>query len=66
LLVRVHEHAVDGSANEAVVQAVAQAFGLRARQVRLVHGRSSRRKLVEIDVDDAVGSKRIAELKMML
>jgi len=66
LLVRVREQAVDGAANDAVIEAVARAFGLKPRQVRLVHGRSSRRKLVEIEIDAAVGTPRLAELECVI
>lgn len=48
LSVRVAERAVEGAANDAVIKAVAEAFGVRARDVRLVHGRQSRRKLLEV------------------
>jgi len=40
---------VDGQANRAIELAIASALGLRPRQVRLVGGEISRRKLVEID-----------------
>lgn len=44
---------VDGAANDAVVVALAEAFGVRPRQVRLVGGASSRTKRFEIDgLDD--------------
>jgi uncharacterized protein len=40
---------VDGQANKAIEVAIASALGLRPRQVRLVVGEISRRKIVEID-----------------
>ena len=40
---------VDGQANRAIELAIAGALGLRPRQVRLVVGKMSRRKIVEID-----------------
>ena len=40
---------VDGQANKAIEVAIASALGLRPRQVRLVDGEISRRKIVEID-----------------
>jgi len=40
---------VDGQANRAIEVAIANALGLRPRQVRLVGGEISRRKMVEID-----------------
>jgi uncharacterized protein (TIGR00251 family) len=49
LVVRVVAPAADGRANEAVVEALAEAFGVRRRAVRLVTGASSRTKVVEVD-----------------
>ena len=43
---------VDGQANAAVEAALASALGLRPRQVRLVAGATSRRKIVELDLPD--------------
>jgi uncharacterized protein YggU (UPF0235/DUF167 family) len=63
LSVRVRAHAVDGAANEAVVVAVAVAFGLKPRQVTLIHGRTGRRKLLELDIADELGDRRLAELR---
>lgn len=45
---RVRERAEDGQANQAVVKAIAAHYGVAAAEVRLVHGHSSRRKLLEI------------------
>jgi uncharacterized protein YggU (UPF0235/DUF167 family) len=50
LIVRVVEPADRGRATEVALRAVAEAFGLPRRSVRLVRGARSRRKLVEIDV----------------
>lgn len=49
---------VDGAANDAAVGALAAAFGVRPRQVRLVGGASSRTKRFEIDGldDDEIGA----------
>ena len=48
LVVAVTARAVDGAATAAVLRALADALGVRPRQVVLVHGTSSRDKLVEI------------------
>lgn len=45
--------AVDGKATEAALRAVADAFGVRRRDVTLVAGAASRDKVVEIDGDAA-------------
>jgi uncharacterized protein YggU (UPF0235/DUF167 family) len=49
LVVRVAARAVDGKATEAALRALAEALGLRRRDVTLVHGATSRTKVVEID-----------------
>ena len=48
LVVAVTARAVDGKATEAVLQAVAEALGMRRRDVRLVTGATSRTKVVEV------------------
>lgn len=48
LLVAVSAPAVDGRANEAVIAALAEALGVRRRQITLVSGLRSRDKVVEI------------------
>ena len=62
LVVAVHAPAVDGRATEAVLRAVADAFGLRPRQVRLVSGQRSRTKVVALTGDRAVLAARLGEL----
>lgn len=52
-MVRVREPATDGRANRAVVEAVAQALGVGRGAVRIASGASARRKVVEVDGDDA-------------
>jgi uncharacterized protein YggU (UPF0235/DUF167 family) len=61
LVVAVGAKAVDGAATEAVLAALAEALGVRRRQVTLVHGATSRDKLVEItdppgDLDDRIAA----------
>jgi len=51
-VVAVAAPAVDGKANEAVRRAVAEAFGVRARDVTVVSGARSRDKVLEIDGAD--------------
>jgi uncharacterized protein YggU (UPF0235/DUF167 family) len=62
LLVAVRARAVEGQATEAARKAVAAAFGLRPRQVRLVSGATSRTKVFELDGDPAACASRLAEL----
>lgn len=63
LIVRVTERADRGRATEAALQAVAEALDLPHRMVRLVHGASSRRKLIEIIDRDSRIEQQITELR---
>ena len=48
LVVAVSARAVDGQANAALVRAVAEALGVRPREVRLAGGHTSRIKTLEV------------------
>ena len=50
LVVAVAQRAVDGRATEAALAALAEAFGVRRRDVTLVTGATSRTKVVDIDI----------------
>ncbi|NUU18214.1 DUF167 domain-containing protein [Cellulomonas humilata] len=63
LVVAVSARAVDGAATQAALDALAKAFGVRPRQVRLVSGATSRDKLVEVDADEVELAGRLAELR---
>lgn len=58
LVVAVSPRAVDGKATEAALRAVADAFGVRRRDVTLVTGATSRDKVVEVDADPAEAGRR--------
>ena len=62
LIVSVAPRAVDGAATEAVLKAVAKAFGLRRADVDLVSGLTSRSKVLELRGEDQDLSARMAEL----
>jgi uncharacterized protein YggU (UPF0235/DUF167 family) len=65
LVVRVSQQAVDGAATEAVLRAVAKAFGLRRADVDLASahlGRTSRTKVLELSGEEQALSARLAEL----
>jgi hypothetical protein len=62
LVVAVSAPAVDGRATEAALRAVAQALGVRPRQVSLVSGSTSRDKLVEVADPPADLPERLARL----
>ncbi|MFN8158007.1 MAG: DUF167 domain-containing protein [Candidatus Nanopelagicales bacterium] len=63
LVVAVTARAVDGAATEAVLRALAEALGVRRRQVALVTGATSRDKLVEIDDPPADLASRVSALR---
>lgn len=48
LVVKVNARAVEGAATEAVLRAVAEALGVRRREVSLVSGATSRTKVLEV------------------
>jgi uncharacterized protein len=52
LRVWVRARAIDGQANAAIEQTIADALGLRSRQVRIVSGARSRHKALEVDLAD--------------
>jgi uncharacterized protein YggU (UPF0235/DUF167 family) len=66
LVVRVAARAVDGAATEAALAALADALGLRRRDVRLVTGATSRTKVVDLDVDGADAARVEARLARLL
>ena len=48
LHVRIQARAIEGAANRALIEAVADALGVRRSAVRLVMGERSRKKLIEV------------------
>jgi len=52
---------VDGAANAAVIEALAEAFGVRRAAVTIVRGERGRRKTVRIDGATAQALERILE-----
>jgi uncharacterized protein len=62
LVVKVRERAVGGKATDAALAALADALGVPRRAITLVHGATSRTKVVEIDGDDAILESRVAAL----
>lgn len=62
LLVAVPAPAVDGKANDAVVKALAAAFGVRRQEVRIVTGQRGRDKLVKLDPAPDDAASRLARL----
>lgn len=59
LVVAVGQRAVDGAATQAALAALAAAFGVRARALRLVTGATARTKVVEIE---GATPQRLAQL----
>jgi uncharacterized protein len=62
LVVRVSASPVDGKANEAVLRAVATAFEVPVRNVRLASGHRSPGKLVDVEGDEPTLRRRLSEL----
>jgi uncharacterized protein YggU (UPF0235/DUF167 family) len=67
LVVAVSARAVDGRATEAALVALAEAIGIRRRDVTLVTGATSRTKVVDIHsglLDDQVVAERVTRLTL--
>lgn len=62
LAIRVRAPAVDGKANRAAEALVAAALGLRSRDVRVVAGERSRRKVLEVTGADPDRLARLFDL----
>ena len=62
LAVRVVEPPTEGRANHAVCKVLAGAFGVGRLDVKVVGGRTGRRKLIRIYGDPAALSERLVEL----
>ena len=62
LVVRVTARAVEGGATDAALRALADAFSVAPRSVRLVSGQRGRTKIVEVTGDDGVLAKRLSHL----
>ena len=62
LVVAVQAPAVDGKANAAVIKELASAFGLRARDFKIVHGELARDKRLIVKGDEIELAKRLEEL----
>lgn len=66
IIVAVHAQPVDGKANAAVLSALVDALGVRARDIELVAGHTARTKQVAVtvpDESDAALAQRIRELQ---
>jgi uncharacterized protein YggU (UPF0235/DUF167 family) len=62
LVVAVGARAVEGQATKAVLAAVAAAFGVRRSAVTLVHGATSRDKLVDVQGEERELQPRLEHL----
>jgi hypothetical protein len=62
LVVAVAARAVEGQATKAVLVAVADALGVRRSAITLVHGTTSRDKLLEVVGDEAEIGSRLKQL----
>jgi uncharacterized protein len=57
LIVKVPAAPHEGAANEDVVNALAGSFGVPVTCVRILQGRRSPRKVIELDIDDQEGAR---------
>jgi uncharacterized protein len=62
LRVRLAAQPVDGKANEALIDWLSSALSVPKRAVRLLHGASSRRKQLDVDLDAATAAQRLGKL----
>lgn len=62
VVVAVGARAVDGAATAAVRAAVADAFGVRVRDVTVVAGERSRTKVLDLEVDETAGRRTLHAL----
>ncbi|SEF51687.1 hypothetical protein SAMN04489712_101275 [Thermomonospora echinospora] len=63
LVVKVTARPVEGKATEAALRAVADALGVRRRDVQLVSGATGRDKVVEVTGDEAAIREKINGLR---
>jgi uncharacterized protein YggU (UPF0235/DUF167 family) len=63
LVVAVTAHAHDGRANAALVQALANALGVRRGDLSIVRGAKSRNKVIEISTSPADIDDRLRRLR---
>lgn len=61
LTVAVNAPPVEGAANDAVITAIAKAFGIRPRQVAIVSGHQGRTKIVDLDVPSEESARVILD-----
>jgi uncharacterized protein len=66
LVVAVNAPPIDGAANEAVLRAVADAAGIRPRQVTIASGHTARTKILILSVDEGEGAAVAARLADLL
>ncbi len=60
--IQVHAPAIGGAANAALIAILSRTLGVPPRAVRIVHGTTSRDKLVEIETGDLAACRQRLEL----
>jgi uncharacterized protein YggU (UPF0235/DUF167 family) len=65
LLVKVKERAVDSAANDALIPALAGAFGVSSTCVSIHSGRRSKTKIIHIDGDEGTLRAKLQNLLML-
>lgn len=64
LKVRIRARAVEGAANEALLNFIAQSLGVPRRKVKILRGEKSRRKVLEVQLPVEAISEVLARLLM--
>ena len=62
LVVHVTSAPVDGAANRAVIETIADAFNLTRRAISIAKGETSRTKTIELQIDQLTLDDRLAAL----
>ena len=61
LKIRVHAPPVDGAANEAVIEVLAEALAVPRRAITIVTGQTARTKVVEVEGVDVAAIEALAD-----
>ncbi len=65
LKIRIRARAVEGAANEALLNFIAHALGVPQREVKMLRGERSRRKVLAVPLPAEDAKERLAQLMMV-
>lgn len=63
LSVRLKASPVDGKANEALIKLLAKEFGVAKSCISIKTGQTSRHKILQLDIEDALLARKLAAYK---